>query len=86
MDEHVKAENLALRELFQQDGWRVLMRNTQSQIDQFREGFPFNVNTVEQLYFSRGLLAALNVLVNLEAQMDAQDEAESEEDLPPEDQ
>jgi len=87
MDEHTQAENEALRELFQQEGWRVLMRNTQANIDAFRASFPFNTNTVEQLYFSRGMIATLNVLLNMEAQLE---QATAEADLsleftPPED-
>lgn len=76
MDERVRAENEALKELFQTPGWQVLMRNTQSQLDNFRAGFPFNVNTVEQLYFTRGMMATLQELLNMEGRMEANEEAE----------
>lgn len=86
MDDQLRAENEALRDLFEHPGWEVLMRNTKAQIEQFREGFPFNVNTLEQLYFSRGLLAALNALLTLPEQLEAAGEAAAQEDIPPEDQ
>ena len=78
MDEKTRAENMALREMFQSDGWRVLMRNTQSILDQFRSGFPFNVDSDQQLYYSKGMVATLTTLLNMEAQLDAT-EAQAEE-------
>lgn len=78
MDEHVRAENEALKELFQTEGWRVLMRNTQSHVDAFRSGFPFNVNTLEQLYFTRGMVAALQTLLDMESQLERLEEPEDE--------
>lgn len=75
MDERTKTENEALRAMFQTDGWAVLMRNTQANLDNFRTGFPFNVDTLEQLYFTRGTMATLNMLLNIEAQLESQTEA-----------
>ena len=71
MDEKTQAENEALRELFQHPGWAVLMRNTKDQLERFREGFPFNVSTLEQLHFSRGMCGTLNAILGLQAQMEA---------------
>lgn len=78
MDERQQAEQRALAGLFEHEGWGVLMRNTQNQIDQFRTGFPFNINTLEQLYYSRGMMAALQTLLNLEQQFADQDGPEPE--------
>lgn len=82
MNEHIKQENDALREMFQTQGWQVLMRNTKAHLDAFREGFPFNVNTVEQLYFLRGMSAALQVLMTMEQQLEAAESAEKQADEP----
>jgi hypothetical protein len=78
MDERQQAEERDLKALFEQPGWQVLLRNTKAQIDAFREGFPFNVTTLEQLYFSRGLIAALQSVMTLEQQFAAADEAKAE--------
>jgi hypothetical protein len=80
MDDKTRAENLALREMFQTDGWRVLMRNTQGHLDNFRSGFPFNVENEQQLYFCRGMMASLTTLLNMEAQLDAAEALKAEDD------
>lgn len=83
MDEKLKAENAALREMFQSDGWRVLMRNTQSHLDAFRQGFPFNVQNEQQLYYARGMMASLQTLLTMEEQLDAQEQAGEYDDADP---
>lgn len=83
MDERLKAENAALRKLFEQEGWDILVRNTKAQIDAFREGFPFNVSTIEQLHYSRGLMAGLQSVMTLEQQLETYEEnlkAEQQDD------
>ena len=82
MDEHVRQENEALRAMFQMQGWEVLMRNTKANLEAFREGFPFNVSTVEQLYFVRGMCAALEALMTTEQRLDAAEEEENKADEP----
>jgi hypothetical protein len=79
MDAKIKAENEALKQLFEHPGWQVLLRNTKAQLDAFRDGFPFNVNTIEQLYFCRGMTAALQSLLSLEDSFEAQEQAALEE-------
>jgi hypothetical protein len=79
MDDKTKAEDEALKQLFEQPGWQVLMRNTQARLDSFAEGFPFSVKNVEQLYFCQGMVAALKSLLTLEQQFAAQEEAASDE-------
>jgi hypothetical protein len=80
MDERQKAEDQALRSLFEHPGWPVLIRNTKAQLDAFREGFPFNVSTIEQLYYSRGMMAALQSVMTLEQQFAAKDEADAQQE------
>ena len=71
MNEH-EAELDALRDLFEHPGWKILMRNTQERIDAFRAGFPFNVQDENQLYFAKGMMAALGSIVSLEEQLEAE--------------
>lgn len=85
MDEKTQAENEALRELFQHPGWAVLERNTRGQIEQFRSGFPFNVKTIEQLYFAQGLYAALSELLAMPQRLEELEVAVDQQDIPPED-
>jgi hypothetical protein len=77
MDEK-DSETDALRDLVQHPGWRVLMRNTKERMDQFRAGFPFNVQDEKQLYFARGLMAALSSITSLEDQLDALEDTADE--------
>lgn len=80
MDDKTQGENEALKAMFQTDGWAVLKRNTQSQLDHFREGFPFNVNDEKQLFFVRGMVATLTALLSLEEQLEAAEQAADAED------
>lgn len=73
MDER-ESELQALRDLFEHPGWKILVRNTKERMEQFRSGFPFNVQDERQLYFSKGLMAALQSIVDLEAQLEAADQ------------
>lgn len=77
MDE-TQAETDVLRDLVQHPGWQVLMRNTKERMEQFRAGFPFNVQDERQLYFARGLMAALGSILSLEDQLEALENAPPE--------
>lgn len=81
MDER-ESELDALRDLFEHPGWKILIRNTNERIEAFRAGFPFNVQDEKQLYFAKGLMAALSSITSLEEQLAAETEAA---DAPPED-
>ena len=65
MDEKLRAENEALKDLFQHPGWAVLMRTTQERIENFRAGFPFNVDDEKALYFAKGMMGTLKTLIDL---------------------
>lgn len=82
MTDERDTENEALKEMFQSPGWKVLMRNTQTRIDNFRKSFPFNVTDERTLYFSRGVMATLLELASLERVME---EYEKAPEMPPED-
>lgn len=81
MDER-ESELDALRDMFQHPGWRILVRNTQERIDQFRKGFPFNVKDEKQLYFAHGLMAALTSITTMEEQLENAEAAQSGEPEP----
>lgn len=61
-----EAELVDIRAMFEHPGWRALVRQTQDRLDKFRAGFPFSVKTLEQLYFTHGVVASLTELVNME--------------------
>lgn len=82
MTDERDTENEALKEMFQSPGWKVLMRNTTTRIDNFRKSFPFNVTDERTLYFSRGVMATLLELASLERVME---EYEKAPEMPPED-
>ncbi len=73
--ERVKAENDALREMFQTPGWAVLMRNTKAQMEGFRAGFPGNVRDNDTLQFARGLFAALDQIINMPEYLEMAEQA-----------
>lgn len=81
MDERLKAEMEDIQAMFAHPGWIALKRQTQERIDNFRTGFPFNVENERQLYFSRGVIASLTELVNLDAPP-PEDDYDPQQDLP----
>jgi len=80
MDEkmQLEAEMVDIKAMFEHPGWTALKRHTQVRMDAFREGFPFNVSTVEQLYFVRGVMATLNELLVMDAPPAEPEAAEDE--------
>lgn len=81
MDERLAAEMADMQAMFQHPGWIALKRNTQERIDAFRSGFPFNIEDERQLYFTRGVMAALLELLNMDAPP-AEDPYDPQHDLP----
>lgn len=81
MDERqqFEAEMVDIRAMFEHPGWTALKRHTQLRLDSFRDGFPFNVGTVEQLYFVRGVMATLNELLSMDAPPPAEPEVADDE-------
>ena len=71
MDERAQAEAQVLAQLFEHPGWEVLARQTKERVEAFQAGCPFNINTVEQLYFAKGTIAALNELLSKPSQLAA---------------
>lgn len=83
MDEQkqLEAELADMRAMFEHPGWRALVRQTQLRLDNFRAGFPFSVKTLEQLYFTHGVVATLTELVHMEDSVSYGDEQQPELDL-----
>jgi hypothetical protein len=67
--EQAKAEHTAMLDMIQHPGWKALVRQTQERLDNFTAGSPFNINTIEQLYFAKGMTATLKELINLETML-----------------
>lgn len=73
--DRLKAENDALRDMFQTPGWAVLVRNTQERMDEFRKASPFNIPDEKTLYFSQGLFAALDTIIRMPEYLEATEAA-----------
>jgi len=80
MDEkmQLEAEMVDIKAMFEHPGWTALKRHTQLRLDSFRDGFPFNVSTLEQLYFARGVIATLSELLAMDAPPAEPEAAEDE--------
>lgn len=52
-------------------GWAVLCEITQGHVDGFKAGMPFNIKTLEELYFARGMLAALEDMLRVRDRAEA---------------
>lgn len=69
MDERFEQEKAAVLAMMEHPGWAVMMRWTEERLNEARKGMPFNMTTVEQLHFSRGVFATLMDLLSMEEKL-----------------
>lgn len=69
MDEKFEAEKAEVLAMMEHGGWQVMMRWTEERLNEARKGMPFNMLTVEQLHFSRGVFATLMDLLSMEEKL-----------------
>ena len=65
MDDREKDELRVLAEWVEHPGYDVFSRRTQERIDQWKEGFPFNVKDGDELLLVKGQIGVLQELLQL---------------------